>query len=164
MEGQSVNHNTFVIEQSIAATPERVFEAFSDPAQKRGWFTEGFNKEADTFETDFRVGGNEVFRYHYQEGAPFAGISFVNGGSYQDIVENQRIVEASTMSIGGKCISASLTSFEFMPAEDGTKLVFTFQGAFFEGADGPQHREMGWRKLIGRLTEQLAPHQQLTPQ
>jgi hypothetical protein len=46
--------------------------------------------------------------------------------------------------------------------DDGTKLVFTFQGAFFEGADGPQYREMGWRKLIGRLMEQLAPHQQLT--
>ena len=58
MEGQSVNHSTFVIEQSIPATPEQVFAAFADPAQKRLWFTDGFNKEADTFEMDFRVGGN----------------------------------------------------------------------------------------------------------
>ena len=67
----------------------------------------------------------------------------------------RRIVNASTMTIGGKCISASLTSFEFVPVGEGTNLVFTFQGAFFEGADGPQFREMGWRKLLGRLTEQL---------
>lgn len=66
------------------------------------------------------------------------------------------MVNASTMNMGGKCISASLTSFEFLSAEVGTKLVFTFQGAFFEGADGPQYREMGWRMLIGRLNEQVA--------
>jgi uncharacterized protein YndB with AHSA1/START domain len=156
MEGQSVSHSTFVIEQTIAAAPERVFTAFADPVQKKIWFTEGFNKESDTYETDFRVGGSEIFRYHYREGAPFAGIPFVNDASYQDIVQDRRIVNASTMSIGGKCISASLTSFEFLPTEAGTKLVFTFQGAFFEGADGPQYREMGWRKLLGRLNEQVA--------
>jgi len=156
MEGQSVNHSTFVIEQTIAAAPGRVFAAFADPAQKRIWFTEGFNKETDQFEADFRVGGSEIFRYHYQEGAPFAGIPFANEGSYQDIVQDHRVVNASTMNIGGKCISASLTSFEFLPTEAGTKLVFTFQGAFFEGADGPQYREIGWRKLLGRLKEQVA--------
>jgi uncharacterized protein YndB with AHSA1/START domain len=157
MEGQSVNHSTFVIEQTIAAAPERVFAAFADPTQKRIWFTEGFNKETDAFEADFRVGGSEIFRYHYQEGAPFAGISFTNEASYQDIVPDRRVINASTMNMGGKCISASLTSFEFLPTEVGTKLVFTFQGAFFEGADGPQYREMGWRMLLGRLTEQVAP-------
>jgi uncharacterized protein YndB with AHSA1/START domain len=93
---------------------------------------------------DFRVGGSESFRYHYHEGAPFAGIPFANEGTYQDIAPG-RIVNASTMTIGRNCISASLTSFEFVPAGESTNLVFTFQGAFFDGEDGPQFREMGWR-------------------
>ena len=42
---------------------------------------------------------------------------------------------------------------EFSDFAGGTKLVFTHQAAFFEGADGPQMREMGWRYLL----EALAP-------
>ena len=156
MSEQSVNHSTFVLERSYPTTPERVFAAFADPIKKRLWFTEGFNKEADEFQMDFRVGGTENFQYHYKEGAPFPGIPFVNEGTYQDIVPNRRIVNASTMAIGDKRISASLTTFEFLPTDSGTNLIFTFQGAFFEGADGPQIREMGWNKLLDLLGETLA--------
>lgn len=155
MAEQFVQHSTFVIERSYPTTPERVFAAFADPAKKLLWFTEGFNKEADKFEMDFQVGGTELFKYHYAEGSPFPGIPFVNEGSYQDIVPNRRIVNASTMAIGDKRFSASLTTFEFLPTDSGTNLIFTFQGAFFEGADGPQIREMGWNKLLDRLGEAL---------
>jgi hypothetical protein len=55
------------------------------------------------------------------------------------------------MAIDGKCISASLATVEFLPSEDGTDVIFTHQGAFFEGSDGPQMREAGWRKLLSRL-------------
>jgi hypothetical protein len=34
--------------------------------------------------------------------------------------------------------------------------VITFQGAFFEGADGPQIREMGWQALLDRLISVVA--------
>ena len=52
------------------------------------------------------------------------------------------------MTIGDKRISASLVTFGFLTSESGTDLIFTFQGAFFEGADGPQMREAGWRKRL----------------
>jgi uncharacterized protein YndB with AHSA1/START domain len=151
----TVNHSTFVIERVFAAKPARVFAAFADPARKKYWFTEGYNKEPDTFEMDFRVGGAETFRYHYGEGSPIAGMSICNEGIFQNIVPNRRIVNSSTMSAGDKCFSASLTTFELLPEDSGTKLIFTFQGAFFEGADGPQIREMGWNKLIDRIGEEL---------
>jgi len=69
-----------------------------------------------------------------------------------DIVPNRRIVTASTMAVGEKCISASLVTFELLASETGTELIFTHQGAFFEGSDGPEMREAGWRKLLDRLT------------
>lgn len=155
MESRSVSHNTFVIEQSYSATPERVFAAFADPAKKRRWFVDGPHKITDEFTMDFRPGGVEILRYHYKEGSPYPSVPFVNDGSFQDIVDNKRIVIASTMNLNGKCISASLTTFELLPVEGGTNLVFTFQGAFFEGSDGPQIREMGWRMLLGNLATEL---------
>jgi hypothetical protein len=33
--------------------------------------------------------------------------------------------------------------------------LFTEQGAYFEGADGPAVREEGWSKLLDQLTEKL---------
>ena len=156
MEERSVIHSTFVIERSYPATPERVFAAFADPTRKRRWFVEGDGHDVEHFEMDFRVGGKERARFRLGEGTPLKGIACTNEAAYQDIVPNRRVVQASTMSVGERCISASLTTFEFLPSEMGTDLIFTHQGAFFEGADGPEMRAEGWRKLLGQLTDEFA--------
>jgi uncharacterized protein YndB with AHSA1/START domain len=154
-EERSVIHNTFVIERNYPAMPERVFAAFADPAKKRRWFFQSDGHDIEHFELDFRTGGKEHARFRFKEGTPLKGIVCVNEGNYQDIVPNRRIVIASTMNIGGRCISASLATIEFIPAVLGTELIVTHQGAFFEGADGPEMREAGWRKLLDKLTGEL---------
>ncbi len=63
---------------------------------------------------------------------------------------------AYTMAVGEQRISSSQATVELLPAGKGTDLIFTEQGAFFEGADGPQMREDGWRQLLGQLTKELA--------
>ena len=105
---------------------------------------------------DFRVGGAERLKYRLKEGTPFPGVEVTNEGSYLDVVTNCRIVNASTMALGEKRISASLVTVELLPTESGTDLICTHQGAFFEGADGPQMREAGWRSLLDRLTTELS--------
>jgi uncharacterized protein YndB with AHSA1/START domain len=156
MPDQSVIHNTFVIERNFAATPERVFAAFADPAKKLRWYSQGEHHDVEEFELDFRVGGTELSRYRFKENTPFNGVPLVNQGSFQDIVPNQRFVSASTMTMGDKRISSSLVTIELLPAGTGTDLICTHQGAFFEGSDGPVMREAGWRTLFDRLGKYLS--------
>jgi uncharacterized protein YndB with AHSA1/START domain len=151
MTERSVTHSTFVIERSYPSTPQQVFAAFSDPAKKRRWFAEGEESVAEEFEMDFRVGGIErkILR------AP-NGLVFINDTVYRDILPNQRIVIAYNMSVGDKRISSSQATVELLPTGKGTTLIFTEQAAFFEGADGPQIREGGWRLLLEGLARVLA--------
>jgi len=150
METLPVVHSTFVIERNFHLRPERVFDFFSDPAKKRRWFAEGAH-DIEEFSSDFRVGGIDLLQYRLDESTPFKGATLTNHGTYQEIVPNRRIVTGSTMAINGKCISASLVTFEFVPTDAGTDLICTHQGAFFEGSDGPQMREAGWRTLLDKL-------------
>lgn len=156
MEQQSVIHSTFVIERSFAANPERVFAAFADPAKKRRWFATGEHHDVEEYELDFRGGGKERSRFRFKEGSPLAGLTCSSETTFEDIVPNRRVVFASTMAIQDKCISVSLGTAEFLPSETGTDLIFTFQGAFFEGSDGPAMREAGWRKLLDKLAAEFA--------
>ena len=149
----TVTHSTFVIERTYPTTPDRVFAAFSDPAKKRRWFGGDEGARLEEFQMDFRVGRHRAPPVPRSKGSD--GRSRVHQHTtYQDIVPDRRIVLAYTMSAGDDRISASLATFEFLPTEDGTKLVFTEQAAFFEGADGPQMREAGWRHLLEALAKQ----------
>jgi uncharacterized protein YndB with AHSA1/START domain len=151
MNERSVSHSTFVIERSYPTPPQRVFAAFSDPAKKRRWFAEGEKAQIESFEMDFRVGGGERSRFRFNDGP-----ACTNDTIYQDILPNRRIVFAYTMTLGDRRISSSQATFEFFPTEMGTALIFTEQGAFFEGADGAKIREEGWRQLFEQLARELA--------
>jgi uncharacterized protein YndB with AHSA1/START domain len=151
MKERTVTHGTFVIERSYPVTPQRVFAAFSDPAKKRRWFAEDDEPEIDEFEMDFRVGGVERKRFKVK-----IGFICTNHTVYLDIVPNSRIVFAYTMSAGDHRFSSSQATVELLPTEKGTDLIFTEQGAYFEGSDGPQMREGGWRELLKQLETELS--------
>jgi uncharacterized protein YndB with AHSA1/START domain len=156
MEERSVTHGTFVIERSYPVAPERVFAAFADPTKKRRWFAEGEGNDLESFETDFRVGGIERTMRRMGPQTPFPGVALTNHSYYEDIVPNRRVVYAYTMSLGDQRISASLATVEFVRTEKGTDLIFTDQGAYFEGGDGAKMREGGWSKLLEGLAKELA--------
>jgi uncharacterized protein YndB with AHSA1/START domain len=156
MQERSVTHSTFVIERSYPTTPQRVFAAFADPAKKRRWFMEGDEFKSISFEMDFRAGGRESSSFRSPVDSPLKGAAINNETYYQDIVTDKRIVLAYTMAVEGKRFSASLATFDLVSTADGTSLIFTEQGAFFENSDGPAMREQGWRELLESLAKELA--------
>jgi len=151
MKQRSVVHATFVIEKKYRAPSERVFAAFADPKKKRRWYGEGEKSTLEQFDVDFRVGGKERTVRRANN-----GWTFIAESVYLDILPNRHIVFVYTMSVGEKRISSSQATVEFIPEAEGTKLIFTEQGAYLEGADGPKMREEGWRLLLGQLADELA--------
>lgn len=152
MTERSVTHATFTLERSYDAPPARVFTAFADPAIKRRWFVEGEGWEVEEFTGEFKVGGFERSRFRFRGGEPIR-----NDTTYHDIVPNERIIFAYSMTIGDKRISSSLATFQFKPAGSGTQLICTEQGAFLDGLDSVGPREAGWKELLEALGRALKP-------
>ena len=59
------------------------------------------------------------------------------------------------MDRNGVRFSVSLASVELKPADAGTRMIYTEHATFFEGGDGAQMREAGWRELLGKLDQYL---------
>ena len=148
-------HSTFLIERSYPVPTDRLFRAFADPELKRRWFAVG-EHHLEHFEMEFGVGGVERLRYRLGDQTPFPGLVLESEGRILDLVPEERLVMAATMGFGDMTISASLLTFEFAAADAGSTLLCTHQGVFFEGADGPQIREMGWQALFDRLATELS--------
>jgi uncharacterized protein YndB with AHSA1/START domain len=150
MTASDTIHSTFTIERVYSASPERVFEAFRDPAVKRVWFAEVENFEIDQFDCELRVGGHDVCRFRTADGTAIRNDTY-----YHDIVDSRRIVYEYAMRVGDHLISASLSTIEFTSHESGTRLTYTEQGAFFDGADKPGSREHGCKMLLERLADTI---------
>lgn len=154
----TTTHGSFVIERRYQAAPQRVFAAWSDPAAKRVWFAAGERREIESYELDFREGGTETSKFRFLKGEETFGetTSFGNHTVFNEIAPNERIIFTYSMDRNGARFSVSLASVELKPADNGTRLILTEHGAFFDGADGIKMREAGWRELLQKLDEHLA--------
>jgi uncharacterized protein YndB with AHSA1/START domain len=150
MTTRSVTHATFSVERRYDATPTRVFAAWAEPAAKRRWFAEAEDWITTEYELDFRVGGRELFR-----GRPKDGPVIAYDAVYQDIVPERRIVYSYAMTSDGQRISVSVATVEIAAANDGTRLVFTEQGAFLDRLETPSSREQGTGGLLDALGVEL---------
>lgn len=138
MNERSVQHTTFVIERTYSASPARVFAAWANPETKAQWFP-----KAEEF--DFRVGGREVNRGTHE------GVTYTFDAHYQDIVPDQRIAYTYSLDRDETRISVSVTTVEFQKSATGTRLIYTEQGAFFDGEDKPEYREQGTKSFLDAL-------------
>jgi uncharacterized protein YndB with AHSA1/START domain len=145
---RSVVHDTFVLERTYPAAPERVFAAWATQAAKAQWFGGG---EGGEHELDFRVGGTERL-----SGSIPGGPTYNYDAVFQDIVENERAIWSYDMHLDGRRISVSVATLEITGVPGGTRLVLTEQGAFLDGLDTNAQRAEGTADLLDKLGAILA--------
>jgi len=155
MNAPVIHHGSFTIARTYSASPSQVFAAWADAQAKYRWFVSGEGWDIAEATHDFRVGGTERSRFRRVGDETV----YTNDSRYDDIIPDKRIVFAYSMAretaSGPAIFSVSLATVELQPAGTGTRLVFTEQSVFLEGADGPKHREMGWNELLDKLGAEL---------
>jgi uncharacterized protein YndB with AHSA1/START domain len=148
---RTIEHASFSIERAYKVPPAKVFAAWADPAAKARWFTGTEEWDVGPHELDFRVGGREV-----NSSRPEGGPVHIYNAIYWDIVPDERIVYSYEMLLDERRISVSLATVQFSAEGDGTRLVYTEQGAFLDGFEPEGPREEGMGALLDALGEMLA--------
>jgi uncharacterized protein YndB with AHSA1/START domain len=146
MTARSVKHSTFALERTYAVSPATVFGAWSDRDKKAKWFAPA----DDRYALDFRVGGSEAV--HGSD-----GVNLVARSHYHDILLNERIVYTTALFADEVLSTVSLTTVQFIPEGDGTRLVLAEQGTFLDDQEQPEWREQGtgdWLDALGREVTQ----------
>jgi uncharacterized protein YndB with AHSA1/START domain len=147
---RSTTHDTFVLERSYPAAPARVFAAWSDAEAKLSWFAASA-PPVQEYVLDFRVGGREFNRVAVPDGP-----TYTYEARYEDIVAANRIVYSYYMLCDDVRISVSVTTVEFRPEGEGTRLVLTEQGVYLDGEDKPEFRRHGVGEQLDALGVHLA--------
>ena len=148
----SVVHDSFRLERTYPASPERVFAAWQTLEAKAQWFgNEDGLEPVDEHVLEFRTGGREHFS------ARFDGTVYDFDATFQDIVANQRIVWTYQMLADGRRMSVSVATVEITGVPGGAQLVMTEQGAFLDGLDTNDQRRQGTEQFLDNLAGFLAP-------
>lgn len=151
MTEHHLTHDTMVLERIYTADVGQVFDAWTDPAAKRRWFTgsEVGSDSDDVYELDVRVGGHELARTTTPGGV------YTYDAQYRDVVPNERLVYTNHMLRDDVRISVSLTTVEFRRTDAGTLLVLTEHGVYLDDEDKPEYRTKGIDHQLDLLGAQL---------
>jgi uncharacterized protein YndB with AHSA1/START domain len=134
----------------IAAPPEKVFQAWTDPALLTQWFTPAPWTTSHA-ETDVRPGGSTLIVMRGPDGTEFP-----DRGVYLEIVPNQRLVftnaYTSAWEPSDKPFMTVILTFENAPG--GTNYAALVR--HWSIADREAHEKMGFHTGWPIATEQLA--------
>ena len=133
-----VTFDTFTLERTLNASPDRVFEVLSNPEKKKRWFCGPASWKETARRVDFKVGGRE-----HVAGEHAGNVTSIFDALYLDIVPNKRVVYTYEMTVNGRKISASLATLEFFAEGTKTRFVLTEQGAFFADPDMQKYAPEG---------------------
>lgn len=143
----TVTHSTFTLERRYAASVERVFDAWANPAARQRWMAQGAEHSQD-----FVVGGVETTKGFDGQGRPLT-----YEAKYVEIATNERILTTSTLRTGDVLSTVSVTSVEFHPDGAGTLLVLTEHGIYLPGQEQPSWREHGTAQQLDALAAEFNP-------
>jgi uncharacterized protein YndB with AHSA1/START domain len=140
----------FRLERSFSATPEEVFDAWTNPVVLQRWWAAAPTWTSPGCEVDLRVGGRYLLRMHDDEGN-----DHIVGGEYREIERPHRLVYTwCWQGEGGPHPGhVSLVTVEFRDEGDSTTVVLEHGGLASE-----QSREghgVGWNATLDNLARRV---------
>ena len=154
-----VQFDSFEMTESFACPLDKLFTAFTDPAIKRAWYVDGTHSAThDTalYTLDATVGGKEVFHLVLNDKTPVPGMKIEMESECVARIDEELLVQRSTMVSGGAVRSISAETFEFSTRDGKAVVKLTQQGTYLERSDGPLLRRQGFTQLFTDLRRHLA--------
>jgi uncharacterized protein YndB with AHSA1/START domain len=137
---------TLTVSHRYAAPPEKLFDAWLDPALARRFAFATPTGEMITAEIDPRVGG----RFNFTDRRPAMG-DVAHVGEYLEIDRPRRL----KFSFGVPQYDPAFTTvtLDFKPVDGGAELTLTHEGVAPEWAEGTPK---GWEMILGGLEKLLS--------
>jgi uncharacterized protein YndB with AHSA1/START domain len=131
---------TVILEITINAPAKRIFEALTDPAQRKEWWGIEGRFQATDVESDLRVGGK-----WRMSGTGF-GRPFTIRGEYRTI-EPPHVLAFTWLPDWQQGATETLVRFDLTERDGFTTVRLTHSGLSAEGLQAHQ----GWPQLLARL-------------
>ena len=144
------NDRELVIARRVAASPEKLFRCWTDPALIPQWFCPK-PWRAEVLKMDVRPGGGSQMTFHGPQGE-----AFPNNGVYLEVVPGRKIVFTDAYTEGwvpneGLMFTGIVT---FEDAGNGETL-YTARARHWTAEAAKKHAEMGFHEGWGIVAEQL---------
>lgn len=138
------------LERTLAAPPEKVFDAWTQPEALSRWFGPNEDCVSEVPLLELKVGG----RYRIVMNHPGGRKSTV-GGIYRQIDRPNRLAFTWQWE-DDTAPGEMLVTVEFAPDGAGTRLVLTHERCVT--AESRTAHEQGWNGALARLTTRMATH------
>ncbi|MFC6837841.1 SRPBCC domain-containing protein [Halomarina ordinaria] len=149
-ESTTTEERSVTVDRVIAASPERVYEAFVDPDELAAWLSpEGFSCEIHEF--DATEGG--TFRISFNaEVEELEPLAHTFHGTYEELVPGERIVYTETFESDDPGMTGDMTTTVTLDAvPEGTKVTARQTG--IPDAIPPEDADEGWTDSLGNLAD-----------
>jgi uncharacterized protein YndB with AHSA1/START domain len=146
----SPDHGTVVVEQVLKVPVSRAYGAFADPKERARW---GAPSDTAAFiydAADFRVGGMDLIRCGAKEDPRYRVEA-----RYINIVDERHVVWTETIRDPEKLLATNITTVEFMPDGQRTRLKVTVQVTSFVGVSMLQNTKAGHQASLASMARYL---------
>lgn len=135
---------TLRLERTFAAPRERVFRAWTDPAELSRWFAPTDEHTTKVIALDVRVGG----RYRVEMHSPSGNVHIVVG-TFREVRPPEKLV--FTWAWEGKDMGETLVTLEFRDRAGSTDLILTHE--LFPTQELRDEHSRGWNGCLTRLAK-----------
>jgi uncharacterized protein YndB with AHSA1/START domain len=146
----SAEGRDLVLTRIIDAPPEKVYNAWTDPALLKQWFAP-LPWTTPTVETDLRAGGSTLIVMRGPDGSEFP-----SRGVYLEVVKNERLVFTDAFTKAWEPSEKPFMTVILTFEDQGGKTKYTVRVQHWTVTDREAHETMGFHQGWPICTEQLA--------